>query len=288
MPLVFLFLIYRYGLVHGAIKKIGSPEGSRTRKLVWQYFFAAVFAFIVAAITGRLELSRSVAIISAIGVINAFGCYCHWRAYDISMSRTAVMSNLDDIIAISLGYIFLGELTVLTLVLAAGVGVSLASATLFLKAKNPTEEGPKGYLIGWVFGYTCAWGVAMFSLRAFALKNIAMPTFALAWYNGSFLGALFIRFILMGRDEAGPPLTHSARAKVSILSLGIWTSLMLDYWMREHFPITVIQPIQLVAEMSIPAIVGFYFGKATMTRKEILVIVVGLVGVALIAIAFKN
>lgn len=279
---------YQYGIVQIAIKKIGAGEGSRTRKLVWQYFFAASLALITAAVAGQLRLSWPAMTVAIIGAANAFGCYCHWRAYDISMARTAMQSNLDDLIAIGLGYAMLGELRVLTPILTAGVAISVISAVAFSKTKR-LDDKLSGRLIYWVLSYSLIWGVALFSMRYFSVKEaLSMPIFIAAWYVGSWLGALLIRFVIMGQNEAGLPLTHMQRAKVFILTVFIWTSLMLAYWMREFIPITIIQPAQLVAEMIIPAIIALvFFGEArNMSRKQILVIIGGLTGVALIAIGF--
>jgi len=281
-------VLYQYGPVHIAIKKIGAVEGSRTRKLVWQYFFAALLALTTATIAGRLELSWSFMIVVAIGAASAFGCYCHWRAYDISMSRTAMLSNLDDVIAVGLGYALLGELSVLTPVLTVGVIVSIISMVIFAKFKHHTNSGSSGRLIGWVLGYSIIWGIAMFSMRLFSVHGMGLLTFVAAWYSGAWIGALFTRFVIMGRQEAGPPLVRTQQVKVLLLAVAIWTSLMFAYWMRELVPITVIQPIELVAEMSIPAIIAMiFFGEArNMSRKEIIAIVGGLIGITLIAIGF--
>lgn len=290
--LVCVAFLYQYGLVQIAIKKIGAAEGSRTRKLVWQYFFAALLALITAAIDRQIHLSWSFAIVAVIGAANAFACYCHWRAYDISMSRTAMLSNLDDLTAIGLGYAVLGELRVLTPILTAGIVLSIISATVFarVKCRDKSNDGRSAdRLAVWVLGYTMIWGVAMFSMRFFSLQGLNILTYVVAWYFGAWLGALFMRFVLMGRDEAGPPLTHVQKAKVSFLAVGIWTSLMLAYLMRTLVPITVVQPIQLVAEMSVPAIIGLtIFGEGrSMSRQEIVMIVLGLVGISLITIGFR-
>ncbi|HBV01183.1 MAG TPA: hypothetical protein DEF00_02175 [Candidatus Taylorbacteria bacterium] len=284
---VCIAVVYQYGLVQVAIKKIGAVPGSRTRKLVWQYLFAAFLALTAGAIAGRLELTPSVLIVAVIGAGNAFACYCHWRAYDISMARTAMLSTLDDFTAIGLGYLLLGELQVLTPLLTAGVVISAVSAIMFSRVKNPSEATSRS-LIFWVLGYSSIWGVAMFSLRYFSLQGLSMITFGAAWYSGAFIGALITRFVIMGRDEAGPPLSNGERAKVFLLAVLIWTSLMFCYRLRELVPVTVIQPIQLVSEMSIPAIIGMmFFGEAKkMSRKEIAVIAVGLLGAVLIAVAY--
>lgn len=285
--LVCIAFLYQYGLVQIAIKKIGAAKGSRTRKLVWQYSFTASLALITAAIFGQLELSWPVIIVAVIGAANAFACYCHWRAYDISMARTAILSNLDDLFAIGLGYALLGELGLLTPILAAGIVVSVISATIFARIKRQDK------VTGWVLGYSLIWGIALFSMRYFSVKGLSILTFVFAWYAGAWFGALFTRFVIMrfvkmGRSEAGPPLTHIQRARVSLLAVAIWISLMLACWMRKLVPITVVQPIQLVAEMSVPALIGLtIFSEArSMSRREIVMIIMGLVGISLIAIGF--
>ena len=289
--LVCVAFLYQYGLVQIAIKKIGAAEGSRTRKLVWQYFFAASLAIITAAIAGQIHLSWSFVIVAVIGAANAFACYCHWRAYDISMSRTAMLSNLDDLTAIGLGYALLDELRVLTPILTAGIILSVISATVFARIKRNKLNGggnSKDHFAAWVFGYTVIWGIAMFSMRFFSVQGMHILTYVVAWYSGAWLGALFTRFVIMGRDEAGSPLTHIQQGKVLLLAVGIWTSLMLAYLMRTLVPITVVQPIQLVAEMSVPTLIGLtIFGEArSMSRREMAIITAGLIGVSLIAVGF--
>lgn len=283
-------LLYQYGLVHVAVKKIGASEGSRTRKLVWQFFFAASLAFFTAAVAGRLEMTWPVLIVIAIGAANAFGCYCLWRAYDISMSRAAILSNLDDLIAIGLGYAVLGEWGVLTPALAAGVAISVVSATVFarLKVSHEGEKASRVRLMSWVLGYSSIWGIAMFSMRFFSVQGLHILTFVAAWYAGAWLGALLTRYVIMGQDEAGPPLAPAQRGKVFLLAVSVWTSLMCAYWMRVLVPITVVQPMQLVAEMSIPALIALiFFGEArSASRREILVIVAGILGITLIAIGY--
>jgi len=286
--LALIGFIWQFGIVQIVIKKIGAVKGSRTRKLVWQYFFATLLAFTAAIIFGQVRLNWSFAIIAMIGVANAFACYCHWRAYDISMSRTAVISNLDDVVAMGLGYAVLGEMNVLTPILLAGIILSLVSATVFARVKyrKSNDNVFSGYLIVWVLGYTLAWGVAMFSMRFFYLQGLNILTYVIAWYFGSFLGALLTRFAIMGRGEAGPPLTLNQLMKVFLLAIAIWTAIMVDYWIRTLGPITVIQPIQLVAEMSVPSIIGLILFKESrnMSRLEISLILVGLAGITLIAV----
>ncbi len=285
--LVLIAILFQYGLVPIAIKKIGAVEGSRTRKLVWQYFFAALLALTIAVLAKQVELSTRVLIVLFIGAVNAFACYCQWRAYDISVSRAAMMSNLDDLLAIGLGYAFLGELRLLTPVLTAGIAVSIISVIMFLKIKHPSGKRPR-HLIGWVLGYTAIWGIAIFFMRFFSIQGLSLLAFVTAWYVGAWLGALFTRFVVMGREEAGPPLTFSQQSKVFLLSVIIWAVIMFTYFIRTTVPITIIQPIQLVAEMSVPVVIALVFFKEArnMSRKELVIITASIIGVTLIAIGF--
>ena len=207
------------------------------------------------------------------------------------MSRTAMLSNLDDLLALSLGYAFLDELSILTPILTAGIIVSIISAMVFARTKHHSKLNngvSSRRLATWVFGYTVIWGITWFSIRFFSLQGINILTYVAAWYFGSWLGALGTRYIIMGRKEAGSPLTRPQLAKVSLLAICIWTSLMFAYLMRTLVPITVVQPMQLIAEMSIPTIVGLMiFREAhSMSRREIVTIAIGLIGVTLIAVGF--
>ena len=286
--LVFLFCFYNYGVTSVAIKKIGAGAGSRTRKLVWQYAFACALALFTAAATGQLEFNWPFAIVAAIGAANAIGCYCQWRAYDISLARAAVMSNLDDMIALALGYALLGELGVLTSTLVGGIVVSIVSTTMFARIKYTRADAkqPSSRLIGWVLGYSLIWGLAIFSMRLFSVQGMSVLTFVAAWYGGAWVGSLFV-FWAMGHEEAGTSLTGVQKRRVLLLAVLIWTAQMYGIWLRGQLPITVLQPILLVAEMSIGSIIGMiFFGEAKkMSLQEIIIIMVALAGVAVIAIS---
>lgn len=286
--IVFAAALYQFGLVQIAVKKIGSVEGSRTRKLVWQFAFTALFSLLLIPFVGLPELGWAALAIALLGIFNAFGCYCHWRAYDISMSRTAMLTNLDDLIAMSLGYLVLNEIRELNPLLATGVLVSVISTLVFSRSRYIKNGQTSPSLLGWVIGYSLVWGIALFSMRYFSLKDVSMFAFAIFWYAGSWLGALIVRFFVMRSREAGNPLDFTQLKKVFFLAILVWTSLLFNYWLRMLVPITVIQPIQLVAEMSIPAALGlFWFHEIkSMNRKEKLSIGFGLAGLLLVVIAY--
>lgn len=300
---VIMIMVYDYFLATVAIKKIGSPKGSRTRKLVWQFFFCAVAGFFLwlglaseqshSVVTDMLTLDMSTGgwvllSISLVGVFNAFAGYCQWRAVDQSMTRTALLTSLDDIIPIVLGMLILGEATSVSTGVIIGMVISVVAAITFavIKAEHDSEGKPlvdNKALIGWVVGYSLIWGVAAFLFRVWGVAGVEMYTFIMFWYAGSWLGALGTKK-LMGAEEAGPPLTGKQYAQVFLLSFFIATTLMLSYYLRTIMDITAIQPISMVAEIVMPLLAGVLIFKEAKTLRvpERLILLASLLGVGLI------
>lgn len=282
--------LFQYGILPILSKKIGAVAESRTRKLVWQFFFASLLALVATIGTDQISMDMSFLVVSVLGAANAFACYCRWRAYDISMTRSAMVSNLDDLMAMMMGYAILGEAGVLTPTLVTGVLISVMSATVFTIAKpaSSLSNAPKDKLMGWVLGYTLIWGAAMFAMRFFSLKGMNSSVYVLAWYGGAWVGSLVVRYVVMGQEEAGPPLNRHQYVKVLVLAFAVWGSIMLNYAVRSLVPITIIQPFALVAEMAIPTFLGLVVFRElhSLSRLEIITIVGGIAGVTIIAVGF--
>ena len=287
-------IIFGYMIAPALIKKIATAP-SRTRALVWQYFFSAILALTVALIADANLLEKRMAAVAIIGAFNAFACYCHWRAVDISLSRTSLFTQADDLICLALGYIILGEGKFLSAWLGIGLILSLVSVFMFTfaktrapKANNAKRHERKKWTIGvWVMLYSIIWGVAIFSMRYFSLAGMSLPSYIAAWYSGSYIGALMV-FLLGGKKEAGAPLKKAQILRVAPLSLVIWLSLMSAYWAKMLAPITVVQPIFQVSEMIFPTLIGLWIFKEA---KELnawsrMAIVLGLAGGVTIALSF--
>ncbi len=287
-------VIIGYMIAPALIKKIATAP-SRTRSLVWQYFFSAVFALSIALIAGANLWETRVIAVAIIGAFNAFACYCHWRAVDISLSRTSLFTQADDLICLALGYIILGEGKFLSTWLGIGLTLSLVSVSIFTfaktrtpKADNAQKPEQKKWTIGiWVMLYSVIWGVAVFSMRYFSLQGMSLPGYIAAWYSGSYIGALVV-FLLGGKKEAGAPLKRAQILRVAPLSLVIWLSLMSVYWAKMLAPITVVQPIFQVSEMIFPTLIGLWIFKEAkeMNIWSRLAIVLGLAGGTIIALSF--
>lgn len=292
IPMIGVVLV-SYVLMPVLIKRI-SKAPNRTRNLVWQYLFCAAISIMVATIA-RVNLLdyRLLVIALAIGVPNALACYCQWRAVDISLSKTSVATQWDDMTSLALGYLILNEAAVLNAPLVVGIILSVGAALFFTLTKNRNggkKEVSKSRTLGlWILVYSLIWGWATFSMRYFALKGVPLPAYVAAWYTGSLLGAVGTYFIA-GKKEAGDPLTLKQIVKVLPLSIAILTSLSMQYWTKIMVPITIFQPIAQVAEMVLPTLIGLYYFKEVKDLKTLskIIFAVGIAGGLIIAFAYRH
>ena len=270
-------------------KKIADLK-SRTRNLCWQYFFAAIFANGIALIGGfnYLEDPRVIAIV-VIGIFNAFGCYCYWRAIAVSLSKTSLFTQADDLSAMALGFLILGEKQFLSSRLGIGITFAMVAVFLFAIANrqvNGAFPKKKGLAI-WIALYSFIWGAAIFSMRYFALGGMPLLNYVAGWYSGALIGALIV-FFLAGKTEAGQPLAMKDALRILPLSLTICASLMLGYWARTLAPLIVSQPIFQAAEMILPTAIGLWVFKEIKELNLLsrIAIAVGLAGGITIALSF--
>ena len=285
IPLI-LAIIIGHLIVPFLIKRI-TQLPSRTRNLVWQYFFCALFATIIAFITGTKFFDKQFLIIAIIGIFNAFGCYCQWRAIDLSLSKTSLFTQADDLIAIALGYIILHEASFLNPMLGLGVITCISSAVIFACNEWYAKIHTYSHILKWVAGYSIIWGIACFSMRYFSLKDMPILSYIAAWYQGSLCGALLI-LIFSSRKEKGETLTFQKVIRVIPLATTIWICLTLTYWVFILAPITVAQPIFQVSEMIFPTIIGLWIFKEIkeLNRLTQIAMIIGLAGGIIIMFSY--
>lgn len=180
-------------------KKIsGLP--SRILNMSWMFSFCVILSivFVILIKDDYYSIFNKYWLeIAGIGVFNGFAAYCLWRAVDISLSKTALFTQADDLTAMLLGYLFLGEAKFLNLNLVIGIIICFSAGTLivlqrYTSIENNKHERKNIALIFWVAGYSFIWGVAGFSMRYFALEGVSFSTFLTSWYSGSVIGILFI------------------------------------------------------------------------------------------------
>ncbi|MDD5431146.1 MAG: hypothetical protein PHP03_02905 [Candidatus Pacebacteria bacterium] len=289
LPVV-LYIVFAFMIIPFLVKKFAC-QVSRTRKLVWQYLFAALFT-IVTSIAAGIKWNDNFLWVAAIGVANAFGCYCQWRAIAINLSVTSVMTWADDVIALGLGFVLLNETKYLNPAISIGlVGVGLAILLFSLANKQTRNDAANSDhmidILTWVALYSVIWGVAMFSLRYFSLGGMKLLGFVSSWYAGSFFGSLIV-LALAGKEEKGISLNASQVLGILILALAILFSLSFQYWAKSVAPLTIVQPIFQVSEMIFPTLIGLFVYKEYKQFNWVSwpALVLGLVGGLRIAFSF--
>ncbi|OGY92476.1 MAG: hypothetical protein A3B31_01170 [Candidatus Komeilibacteria bacterium RIFCSPLOWO2_01_FULL_53_11] len=298
---VFLKVLFGNIATPIVLKKVTS-QGSRSRRFRSQYIFAAVLVWAAVLLSGNTVASPSFGLVLLIGFLQSFGTYCYWHAIKISMSKTAVTTQFDDLLGMIMGYGFLGEMYYLrNAPLAAGIAVSLAGVFVYVwfrgivnkegdEKSDPSRQASDSdrALAMWVAGYSVLWGLAYFSLRFFALRDVSHWTFLSAWYTGALVGSQVILWTA-GEKERGERLTLRGHLASGLLAVFIVCSLASQYWASKLTPITVHQPIYQVTEMVFPALIGLFYFKEikALTKSGKAAIVLGIVGMALIALSYR-
>ena len=278
-------------------KMVSLPQ--RTTRFLLTFTLAAIGTVAIGMITDQLH-HKMVALILGLGFLNGLAAYCQWRATDISLAKTSVFTFWDDVIALGLGLAILGESQFFNWKLALGLFIALASVVAYARhdyliAKASAESqnhrrrnGLRFYF--YVGAYSVIWGVAIFMFRWWGLNGVPLVTFMANWYTGAMFAALLIFFFY--RDSSVNQQTIGPFRLSSFLLLGIFTvcmvaSIALGYAAYERAPVSVVQPIFLVAEMILPALIGLFgFGeRKNLCRKEYLLLASAFLGGALVGLS---
>jgi drug/metabolite transporter (DMT)-like permease len=276
------------------LKRLTGLNLSLKRLVWWQFLFCFAFSLIYALIFG-FTLKHQLLMVAGIGFFNSLGAYCQWQAVKMSLSKTSLFTQADDIIGMSLGYWLLNETKYLTKGLVSGIVLCFGAAGLLISGESNIR------LIKYVGIYSVIWGVASFLERYFAITGISFSEFLVSWYGGTLIGISCILFFF---KEEG--LTIKVPKKeimgVGVLAIVIWLSMYLGYWAAKLAPITVYQPIFLVSEAVLPTLIGLLIFKEIKTLRvktfifhgrsyafpiEKFAFLLGLAGITAIAISFR-
>lgn len=260
-------------------KLLQSYKIDRKKLLCWQFLFCLAFSVVYALISG-FTFRPILCLIVGIGILNSFGAYCQWQAIDLSLSKTSLFTQADDLISLFLCYWLLNETRFLNIGLVSGLILCFGAATLLMSKESNVR------LIKFVGIYSVIWGVAGFLKRYFAILDIPFAEFLCSWYAGSLLGALCIFFFSKG-IKLTFKLTKKEARNVGIVAIaGAWGGMVLGYWAAKLAPLTVYQPIFLVSEAVFPTLLGFYVFKEIKTllsKREKTAFLLGFIGVVIIA-----
>lgn len=285
-------MIWQYALLILAVINITSvilskvatdSAPKKANGIFYQYLFCAIIAIFLYVFSGNNDPGPMLVWIGIVGLINAFGNYFQWRAFEISLSRSVLFLPLMEVWAVLLAILFLREGNLWNFQLILGAGLCFMAMWLFRLPKN--NNGKKSSLDKkWLFytlGMVMIFGTASFLLKVFSY-TVNRETFLMAWYGGAFLGSIPILML-----EKQNPLKVSKKTLMIVLplSLAIIGSLFALYWTYQlGGPISLVSPLKGVLVTTIPIVIGWFLfkEKKTLSKAEKLGFLAGMAGIILI------
>lgn len=230
---------------------------------------------------------------AGLGGLTVFGTFFSWKAMAISGSKTSVLAFSDDVIAMLLSAFFLNEWNKVTPLALLGIGLCfLAIIGFVMRARVRERFGdvaatPTKFFL-YVFLYSTIWGMSYFLQKLFAVHSLGIWNLLGGWYIGGTLVAWCIFRCTKKTVAQSVPqrkLTQRDIMMVSFLSVGLVGSMGLQYIIYHGTIQLAAQPIFLVGEMVLQALVFLWFFPAErkhFDRYEIASAVLALIGTLLI------
>lgn len=289
VPMILYVLVAFVG-VRWALKTIVGLH-SRTKRLFLQYLFCSLFAIIFAVIMGHLRFNTMTVVIIFIGFLNGFACYANWKATEVSLSKTSLMTFWDDLIAMGFSWVILNEGRLLSIKSAAGIALCLLATLLFALHAKRGKESLRFF--GYVAVYSVLWGIAQFFENYGAKTDMPAGRFLSSWYVGALIASCFIVLLYKDADKSQQN-NHNERLRMKdvagmfLFSFVIASCLAISYWVFLLAPQLIVQPVFLIGEAVVPAIVGWivFKEKNTFDKAQWGYSAIGLLGVIMIAFGF--
>jgi hypothetical protein len=280
---VLLLMVMQLAVETLTKKATNSLPQNKTVGVAYQFGFCACLAALFAVARGDFFQDRMFFAVVGIGFLNGINNYFLWKAYAVSLSKTAVVLPLDGIWAIVLASVFLGEGALWNIQTLLGILLIFAAMWLFRSQRQAGDS----VNVRW-FWYTTALivisGTTVFFMKAFSLDQVPLSTFLLGWYGGSFLGALILA-MGGGIMKKLVMLPFRTMALITVLSLALVTALSLLYWSFSlGGPVIRVAPLRGLGSMLLPALIGWFYFKERqrLTRHEVLAFACGITGAVLI------
>ncbi len=302
---VALRILVVFGIASWVLKKISGMH-SRTRRFFLQFLICTILAVLFGLLQGNLIMNTAIVPVVIIGLFNGFAAFCQWKALEINLSKTALFTFWDDIIAMLLSLFILNESGVLNAGIVGGIILSFCAIIGFAVkdyrkkththiAEGKTERTGRMKFYLYVGIYSVIWGAAVFFMRYFALHLMPVSKFLPAWYFGSFITATGILLLYKEQGQSGTQNLKTVKEKTSFVlwstaaSIVILAGLGITYWSYQLTPLIVVQPLYLVGEMVVPAIIGLFIfnEKKEYSPKDWILMALGIAGGLVIAMNFK-
>ncbi len=271
-------------VVAPTLQKILAATHGREERFLLQFVAATVIAIGVGMWSGA-TLNQWTFVAAGLGALSALGAYCQWRAMHLSLSRYALCTWMDDLSAMFLGWAVLGEgrffngLLVAGILLAFGVTITL----LIRDCRRKTDkriESTMAFVL-WVAGFSATYGVVVFSIRALALRDVMdIGSFVVGWYPGATSVGVII--LLRKRMIKGLDVLTLRDVWFSVaLGAVIVAALAAHVWVLQLAPIIATQAIFLIAETTLPGLIGLYFFNE---KKDLALVDYGFFALGLVAV----
>ncbi len=217
-----------------------------SKRFFLQYFICAVLAGIFALSTGQFVLSGAFWTMYSVGIFIGVGTYLNWLTTKMNLSATSLFLFFDDLLAITLGFIFLGEIGFLSPALSVGLLICLTGIVVFSysnyrkkKVQTGVQHLPIRFFV-YVAIFSTAWGIASFSKRYYALEGLEIGTYLLGWYLGTFTAAMIVCLKNLGiRRMALELRTTTQKREVGLMSVSsvlIMLNIVLSFWALKLAP----------------------------------------------------
>lgn len=260
----------------------------RTKALFWQFIIAVTLSLIAIILVGDLYTNLEYLPMVLIGMINAFGAYCQWRAYAISLSKSVLFMPLSGVISATLAAWFLGEKFLYhSGWLLVGL-VFLQAAGFFLAWRKPKPEEKIHFIswqwLVWVLSMVSIFGTAAFMIKGFS-NTVPLTTFLVHWYIGACLGAFII--FLFKKEQPKGPFKKRHLLLILVASVALWGSRSVHFWAFQVAPLGLVVPLQIFGLSATSILVGWvvFKEKEQLTRLHVIGFLIGLLGIVAIVVS---
>lgn len=262
------------------------PE-KKSKGMFYQYLFCAALATLYALFSGEIGAGflAVLAGVGTVGFFNAFGNYCQWRAFGLSLSKTVLFLPFMEIVTIFLAVTLLNESGLWNFQMGLGVALCFLAVWLFTWPKKEEEKEKSLNRKKWLFftaGMIIIMGTAGFLVKLFS-ASIPRGTFLMGWYIGAFMGTL----PLLGIQKANPfrGIPKNTIFICFALGLAILGALFALYWTYQlGGPVSIVLPFREIFLIIIPVFLGWFVFKERkgLSKREWLGFLAGIAGIILI------
>jgi hypothetical protein len=242
------------------------PARERAKRIGLQYAWAVALVLPLALAWGGPLFYSEAWKIALLGAVTSLGVLFQWRAYALSLSRSAVFIPLSNVIPLILSAALLGEWRSFSANLLLLLGFFLAILGLALhvshdvrqRRKAEAAQPPPRAFYANAAAFTLIFGLATFLLNHWAKAGVPASEFLVCWYGGALAGAAVLLVVTPATAPAVPaPMPATTKhALIALAGFSIVLNMAMEYLALQRAPQTVVLPVFAVADIVGPVLVG--------------------------------